>query len=211
MKYYTKENGRSMVEMMGYMMVVMVFIVAVGRIVANAFDEYKFSRASLQLSEFASTISRAGAVDPDYSDVIAMIKGTYNKGTTQQNNLKNKEGLKLIPLSYKMLDREIRHAFGGLVTVDVVSGNNNRFYIMYSGLERRQCIELALKNWEKNKYVDLYSIVINDEYSWYWPIYNVAEGLKEFSLPTTRSAIAGIDDNGQCSKTHGNTIMWIFN
>lgn len=209
MKTYTNENGRSLVEMMGYMTVVMVVIVGVGRIVSNAFEEHKFSQASIQLSEFAGAISRAGAIDPDYTDVVAMINGTYNKSVNAgENTTKNNEGLKLIPRSYRLIGREIHHIFGGKVDVGT---QNNRFYITYYGLQRRQCIELALKGWEKNKSVDLYSVTVNDD-SWYWPIYHKIQSANhEHDLPVTRAAVAGIDDNGQCSKTDNNVITWMFN
>ncbi len=206
------ESGRSMVEMMGYMAVAIVLTASVGQLVYKAFGDYKFSKASIQLTELANVISRAGAVDANYINVVNMIMGQSEKATD------NAEGLKMIPSSFRVRNtgtRVIYHAFGGQVTVNSTNPSDTlavgaKFMITFDGLNKKQCIDLAMKDWSKNKYSDLDSMVINDTYHWYWPIYGTDETSHIYALPATREAIVGVNDDGQCSEDT-NKIQWYFN
>lgn len=192
MKRNNCENGRSMVEMMGYMAVVMSVIVAVGKIVTNAFNEHKYSQASIQLGELAVSVAKAGAIEKDYSSVISSV-----------NDKK-----KLVPTSFRVAGNKIFHVFGGEVDLSVDSSEPDKFSVTYKGLRRKQCIELAMKDWRRNKNVDLYALGVNGEY-FYWPVYKKDSN----SLPMTRAKLTGTSENdkGACSKDTGNTITWIFN
>jgi len=210
------ESGRSMVEMMGYMAIAIVLTASVGQLVYKAFNDYKFSKASIQLTELANVISRAGAIEPSYDNVVAMISGTSERA------LDNQEGRKMIPSSFRVSNiagaRRIYHAFGGLVTLGSTNPEDSlnagaKFMITFAGLNKKQCVDLALKDWSKNKYSDLDSIVINDQYKWYWPIYGVSEGdavAGLFTFPVTREAVIGLEDGGQC-RDEDNTVQWFFN
>lgn len=209
------QYGRSMVEMMGYIAVVMTVTVGIGRMISSVYGDYKFSKASMQITDFANTISKAGAIEEDYTLIVDMINGT-GTATSEQKA----EGLKMIPSSFRVKGRKIFHAFGGEVKVGIpaasdVSGSNyeNKFYITFYNLNRNQCIDLAVKDWLQNKYADLYAIVINGTSgaAWYWPAY-YSSGDNE--LPVKRSAVAGTsvtEDDGQCKDNNSNTIMWVFN
>lgn len=206
------ESGRSMVEMMGYMAVAIVLTASVGQLVYKAFGDYKFSKANIQLTELANTISRAGAIEPDYDSIVAMMSGTSARGTD------NQEGLKMIPSSFRVRDaggaRQIFHAFGGTVTLGTAPAtgtNGAKFSITFSGLDTRQCTDLAMKDWSKNKYANLDSIVINDTYYWYWPIYGTDETANIFAFPVRREALVGATaaEAGQCGQ-NVNTVQWFF-
>jgi len=192
------ENGRSMVEMMGYMAVVIAVVVSVGNIITGVFEEHKYSTATIQLGELAGAITKAAAIDPDYSEVIAKITPTIDA-----------EGRNIIPTSFSISNNKIYHAFGGEVKLGLgESGENNVFYIEYDGLDRKPCIELAMKDWNKNTVINLKAIIINQNNQWYWPSYDTVG--ENHQLPVTRDAVAGIDDDGQCDKESGNTIRWMF-
>lgn len=206
------ESGRSMVEMMGYMAVAIVLTASVGQLVYKAFGDYKFSKANIQLTELANTISRAGAIEPDYDSIVAMMSGTSARESD------NQEGLKMIPSSFKVRDvggaRQIFHAFGGTVTLGTAPANGTngaKFSITFSGLDTRQCTDLAMKDWSKNKYANVDSIVINDTYHWYWPIYGTDEESNIFTFPVRRENLVGAtaEDSGQCGQTV-NTVQWFF-
>ena len=223
------EKGRSMVEMMGYMAVAISLVASVGHLVAKAFDEYKYSKAYIQLSDLVGSIVRASAIDADYQEVVKMVNGESIEAS------KNKEGQKLIPGSYRRIGNTLYHAFGGKVTISLppVDGGINlgeaineaedetahsdKFAVTFEGLTRKQCIEMALKDWNNNKNIDLYAIIINSAHYWYWPAYTVfteVEGVVvDNTLPVTRVAVTGTgdDDEGQCDREINNSIMWIFN
>lgn len=192
------QSGRSMIEVMGYMAAVMAVIAGVSKIITGSYNQYKLSKASIQVSDLASVIVKASTVDPNYNDTVDAIK----KGTDI--------GRRLLPSSFKMdNNKKIYHAFGGEATLGIL---NDKFTITFTGLTREQCIELGMKEWINNKIVDLYGIDINGN-KWTWPIYaDTTSGIS--ALPTKRSALAGKDlnDNGQCNKPgKSNSIMWIFN
>lgn len=191
------QSGRSMIEVMGYMAAVMAVIAGVSKIITGSYNQYKLSKASIQVSDLASVIVKASTVDPNYNDTVDAIKN----GTDT--------GLRLLPSSFKMDNKKIYHAFGGEATLGIL---NDKFTITFTGLNREQCIELGMKEWINNKIVDLYGIDINGN-QWAWPIYaDTTSGIS--ALPTKRSALAGKDlnDNGQCNKPgKSNSIMWIFN
>ncbi len=200
------QSGRSMIEVMGYMAAVMAVIAGVSKIITGSYNQYKLSKASIQVSDLASVIVKASTVDPNYDDTVDAIKQGTNK---------------LLPSSFKMdSNKKIYHAFGGEVTLGHPPYENehhtccdlNKFYIKFENLTREQCIELGMKEWINNKIVDLYGIDINGN-KWAWPIYaDTTSGIS--ALPTKRSALAGKDlnDDGQCNKPgKGNSIMWIFN
>lgn len=192
------QSGRSMVEVMGYMAAVMAVIAGVSKIITGSYNQYKLSKASIQVSDLASVIVKASTVDPNYNDTVDAIK----KGTDI--------GRRLLPSSFKMdNNKKIYHAFGGEATLGIL---NDKFTITFTGLTREQCIELGMKEWINNKIVDLYGIDINGN-KWTWPIYaDTTSGIS--ALPTKRSALAGKDlnDEGQCNKPgKSNSIMWIFN
>ena len=192
------QSGRSMIEVMGYMAAVMAVIAGVSKIITGSYNQYKLSKASIQVSDLASVIVKASTVDPNYNDTVDAIKN----GTDT--------GLRLLPSSFKMdNNKKIYHAFGGEATLGIL---NDKFTITFTGLTREQCIELGMKEWINNKIVDLYGIDINGN-KWTWPIYaDTTSGIS--ALPTKRSALAGKDlnDEGQCNQPgKGNFIMWIFN
>lgn len=192
------QSGRSMIEVMGYMAAVMAVIAGVSKIITGSYNQYKLSKASIQVSDLASVIVKASTVDPNYDDTVDAIK----KGTDI--------GRRLLPSSFKMdSNKKIYHAFGGETALGIL---NDKFTITFTGLTREQCIELGMKEWINNKIVDLYGIDINGN-QWAWPIYaDTTSGIS--ALPTKRSALAGKDlnDEGQCNKTgKSNSIMWIFN
>lgn len=190
MRFGTCEKGRSMVEMMGYMAVVMTVIVAVGKMVTNVFNEHKYSQASLQLGDLAGAISKAGAMEKDYSAV---------------------DFSKYIPNSFRVAGNKIFHVFGGEVVVAVASGDTGKFAVTFKGLRKKQCIELGMKEWRQNQNVDLYSIGVNNTFL-YWPVYKSSLQPEE-SLPMTRIKLAGKGENdeGLCNLATGNTITWVFN
>lgn len=210
--YKNTQSGRSMIEVIGYMGAVMAIVAGISKIISGAYNEYKLSQSVIQISDLSGAIVKASAVSASYVETVDMINGK------SENDTLNKEGLKIIPSSFRVVKgssgNSIYHAFGGRVNISVPDdADSNQFAITFEGLTRDQCIELGMKNWERNTISDLYSIVINNQYHWFWPIYTTI-GSEDFTLPTKRSALTGVsaDDNGQCNKPRNtNQIMWVFN
>ncbi|MBQ9271577.1 MAG: hypothetical protein IJ218_04875 [Alphaproteobacteria bacterium] len=229
MIYRDSEKGRSMVEMMGYLMVMMSVIVAIGKIVTAAFNNHRYSTATTQLTELATSMVKAAALDVDYRFVIDDINGD-NK-------------MNIIPSSFRIAGKKIFHVFGGEVKVGnspfqecagVTDNDGNcsgeykervdQFQIQYTKLNKKQCVELAMKNWQKNQYTDLYAMDING-HTWFWIAYGDEKGgavklaestcssdAKTCAFPVSRARLSGTGGNdvGQCAESN-NTITWVFN
>ena len=105
MKHNYSERGRSMVEMMGYLAVMMAVVIAIGRIVTNAFDTHRYSTATLQLTELATSIVKAGAIDVDYREILQDINGEGNENGLNGANGENK--MNLIPSSFRRAGNKI--------------------------------------------------------------------------------------------------------
>ncbi len=210
--YKNTQSGRSMVEVIGYMGAVMAIVAGISKIISGVYNEYKLSQAVIQISDLSGAIVKASAVSANYTEIVNMLNGKSDNATL------NKEGLKIIPSSFRVVKSSsgntIYHAFGGKVNISIPdSSDSDQFAITFEGLTRNQCIELGMKNWERNAISDLYSIVVNNQYHWFWPIYTAVSST-DFTLPTKRSALAGASDSdeGQCSKSSNtNQIMWVFN
>lgn len=212
MMYENSQSGRSMIEVMGYMAAVMAVVAGISKIITGAYAEYKISKGSIQLAELAAAIVKSSTIYAGYDEVVKQIKGEMKGNSADKLNA---EGRKLIPTSYKVTTGtdgkvSLKNVFGGNVTISVPDAN--KFAITFEGLTREQCVEMAMKEWEQNKTVDLDSIVINTKHYWYWPIYTSSTP-GTYQLPTTRSALTGksVDDMGQCNLEKGNSIMWVFN
>ena len=204
MKKLRKQRGRSMIETLGYLAVVMIVVGAIGNLISNAFSDYKQSKASLQLGDLVSAIVKASAADEDYTDVVEMIKKCNSPNSKM-------EGCRLIPSTYRVAGGKIYHAFGGEVAVGTqsgyASGVEDKLVITFSGLNKKQCVEMSMKDWVSNKLADLYAIKINNNL-WYWEAYENDQN----KLPVTRDKVAGVGENsGQCENKKTNAIMWVFN
>ena len=216
------QSGRSIVEVMGYMVVAMCLIAGVSKIIAGAYRDYKMSQANMQISDLAGTIVRASLADSNYSEVVNIINGNYAADTTI-SAIQAKERLRFIPKSYRVVGSKIFNVFGGDVQVsipdnDVNSGvRGDQFAIHFYGLDREQCIALMSKEWADNRTVDLYAIILNASGSnatyWFWPVYHPSDEYNEKPLPVKMVDIAGtgdVDSEGLCIDGN-NDIMWVFN
>ena len=223
MKHNYSERGRSMVEMMGYLAVMMAVVIAIGRIVTNAFDTHRYSTATLQLTELATSIVKAGAIDVDYREILQDINGEGNENGLNGANGENK--MNLIPSSFRRAGNKIYHVFGGTVTVgcslfvnsvsgeETCDGNRvDQFSIKFDHLSQKQCTELAMKNWQANKYIDLFALRVNGA-MWFWPAYGSEDaGSGNYVFPVKRVILTGTDDdNAVCQPSDNNEITWVFN
>lgn len=224
MKYNYSERGRSMVEMMGYLAVMMAVVVAIGRIVSNVFDTHRYSTASLQVTELATAIVKAGAIDVDYREILKDINGDGNLNGV--DGAKGDDTMKLIPTSFRRAGNKIYHVFGGTVAVgcslfespssgeETCNGKRiDQFSITFDHLSKKQCTELAMKNWQSNKYIDLFALRVNSTI-WFWPAYVSTddEGTNVKVFPVKRATLTGTDDdNAVCQDGDSNTLTWVFN
>ncbi len=209
------QSGRSMIEIMGYMIVSMFLIAGVAKIVSGAYNNYKISQASMQISDLAGTIVKASAADSNYGEVVDIINN--NITDDDMKALKLKERKNFIPKSYRVVGDKIYNVFGSEVQVSIPSSDDDvgtrgdQFAIQFLGLDREQCIEMMSKEWINNSVVDLYAIVLNSTNYWFWPVYHPVAANNEHALPVKMIDIAGDGDSNEGLCGSDNNIMWVFN
>ncbi len=113
--------------------------------------------------------------------------------------------------------------------MDIYNNDPEKFYVKFLNLSKKQCIELAMKDWRRNQYADLFAVMLPKAgSSWYWQAYgnasgnavNVASGSctggsnPTCALPVSRVMLTGknkSDNSAQCKDNRENEVMWIFN
>lgn len=195
MMYKDNEKGRSMLEMMGYMAAVMSLIAGISKMIVGAYGDYKMGEGVRQVSELSDVISKFVVVEGN-ADIIEKI---------------NANPKKYLPESYRVVNGEILHTFGGKVEIKNIE-NKRRFSIFFHELNEEQCIELAMKDWQINRVSDLYSMSI-DNVPYYWEIYvdNCNEEPNK-CLPAKHSKVSeSCKPADEEDEEDGKTITWEFN
>ena len=199
MMYKDNEKGRSMLEMMGYMAAVMSLIAGISKMIVGAYGDYKMGEGVRQVSELSDVISKFVVVEGN-ADIIEKI---------------NANPKKYLPESYRVVNGEILHTFGGKVEIKNIAGKR-RFSILFHELNEEQCIELAMKDWQINRVSDLYSMSIDlDQYLWGIYVANCDETDEDSEFENSNCLPAKHSNVSEsCSLGEGEedkTITWEFN
>ena len=195
----TEEAGRSMVEMLGVLAI--VGVLSIGGIVGytKAMAKYKLDKTLNQISMIITSVHTTFGNQHSYAGLTASTAITYNiigedlsHGTTGDNAV-------------------LTNAFNGSVTIGAMSNTSTDcatevtdttycpyFKIVYAGLPKQACTEVAMSDWGGSAASGLYSIKIGeDEFTW--------DGANK--LP-----ISLVNADSKCSDADtGNTITWIYN
>ncbi len=188
----TNESGRSMIEALGYISVMIAVSIAVAAAVNSGYYKFRLSRINQELTDLKKFISQRYVAAENYKEV--------NKDTLEEKGA---------PWD----TRNGTHAFSG--DVKVGSGKNNKcnddgdgdgttFCIEFVDVPRDACVELGLRLWLANDGSDLDAMSINDKI-WAWPFSNSVDDA-DAELPATAEDII---DKG-CTKEN-NDMIWFFN
>lgn len=195
------EKGRSMLEMMGYMAAVMSLIAGVSKIIVGAYGDYKIGEGVRQVSELSDVISKFIVVDGN-DDIISKI--------CDEHCVPTDDAKKYLPESFRVVNGEILHVFGGKVDIKPKPDTSiRRFSILFHDLNEEQCIELAMKDWQINRVSDLYSMSIGNV-PYYWEIYvDNCDEENNNCLPAKHSEVS--ESCKLADEEDGKTIKWEFN
>ena len=181
-KQSSQQSGRSMMEAMAYISIMMLVTVSMSAAVNSGYDKFKLGRINQELSDLKKVVSQRYVAAENYKEV---------KFDTLINE-------KIVP--YDVRDK--KHAFGG----DISIGSNNEgetYYIRFSDVPHRACMELGSRVWVFNDGSDLDALTINgDTWAWESSIFENPHHL----LPAKIS-----DVGSQCKKDDKNVIEWSFN
>jgi len=132
---YNNQSGRSMVEMLGVLAIVAVLSVGGIAGYSKAMAKFKITKTLDQVSTLVTDIRSLYSGSPDYAGISIPNLITYE----------------VIPNDMRVDAGNAKNAFGGPVLVGAWNGapavNNQGFQVVYNGLDRTTCIQLASSDW----------------------------------------------------------------
>ncbi len=185
MKRFSKINevGRSMIEAIGYISVMVTISVSVAAAVNSGYYKYRLSRINSELTDLKKVISQRYVAAGDYKEVSmdALIEEKIAPWDT----------------------RDGTHAFSGEVKIGPYD-DGNFFFIEFDDVPRDACMELGLKVWIVNDGSDLDTLKINNK-TWAWKFSNLTDN-PNYELPSkAKDVVEG------CTEEYKNKMIWYFN
>ncbi len=182
-KQSSQQSGRSMMEAMAYISLMILVTISMTAAVNSGYDKFKLGRINQELSDLKKVIGQRYVVDENYKEV---------KFDTLINE-------KIVP--YDVRDK--RHSFGGDISIGYDNGGAT-YYIQFSKVPHRACIELGNRVWIVNDGSDLDSLKINEKV-WAWKS-SAFDYSQDYYLP----ALVG-DVGPACKNNDENILKWVFN
>ena len=182
--YKSNQIGRSMIEAIGYISVMIMITVSIAAAVNSGYYKYRMSRINQELTDLKKVISQRYVAADNYKDV-------------SMDTLIDE---KIAP--YDTADGA--HAFGGDVKIGSGDSEGSTFYIEFDDVPREVCMELGLRVWLVNDGSDLDAMKINNK-TWGWKFSNSIDN-PNYELPAITSDVAD-----GCSKEYDNKMIWYFN
>lgn len=187
--YKSEQSGRSMVEMLGVLAI--IGVLSVGGIAgySKAMAKFKTSKALDQVSTTVANIRTLYASQPNYNGLttqIAIQMGAI--GPEMLNGVKQENA------------QQAFNAFNGGVTVTAktIDGSTDRYFeIVFDGLSREACVQMASSDWGSGSGSGLYSITAGE---------NATGKTEDGTLPLNlATAAAGCNKPGDDNK-----VTWVY-
>ena len=183
-KFVSEQSGRSMIEALGYISVMIMLTIALTASVNSGMNRFKLGRINQELVDLKKAISQRFVAAENYKDISF---DTLNNDKVIPNSLRNK-----------------RHSFGGDVSIGKGDENGSTFYIEFKDVPAIACAELGSRLWIVNDGSDLDAMDINGK-TWAWA-YSTSVDHSNYELPAKATDIATA-----CKKGNENKLKWVFN
>ena len=181
---HSNQSGRSMIEALGYISIMIMISTAVASAVNSGYYKYRMSRINGELTDLKKVISQRYVAAENYKEV----------------KMETLVDEKIAP--YDTADGS--HAFGGDVKIGSGDSQGSTFYIEFDNIPREVCMELGLRVWLVNDGSDLDAMKINNK-TWGWKFSNSIDN-PNYDLPAVASDVLS-----GCSKEYDNKMIWYFN
>lgn len=187
--YKSEQSGRSMVEMLGVLAI--IGVLSVGGIAgySKAMAKFKTSKALDQVSTTVANVRTLYASQPNYNGLtteIAIQMGAI--GPEMLNGVKQEAA------------SEAFNAFNGNVTVtavDVSGRTDGGFEVVFEGLSREACVQMASSDWGSGSGSGLVSVQAGS---------GATGKTEDGTLPLNlASAAAGCNEPGDTNK-----VTWVY-
>ena len=187
--YKSEQSGRSMVEMLGVLAI--IGVLSVGGIAgySKAMAKFKTSKALDQVSTTVANVRTLYSGQPNYSGLTTAI--AIQMGAIGAEMLSGQS-----PTSASTA----YNAFNGSVTISAttVSGRNNAgFQLVFSGLSKEACVQMASSDWGSGSGSGLVSVQAGSATAG-----TTASGTLPLNLAT---AASGCNSEGDTNK-----VTWIY-
>jgi len=196
MKYskHSMQEGRTFIETLGYIAVMIALTVGFAALVSQIFYRYEASEVQQQLFELKKVISARYSADGTYANI------KWSDLCAEKIGPKN-----LLPKRNCTPDKESRlqghHIFDGAVKISSESGGR-LFSIQFAGLPKDICAQLGIITWHTSEGSDLDHMEVNNV-TFNWP----SAGGSGKTLPAQTSDVVAA-----CNRTdYTNKIKWYFN
>lgn len=182
--FKSNQSGRSMIEAIGYISVMIMISVSVAAAVNSGYYKYRMSRINSELSDLKKVISQRYVAAENYKEV--KMQTLIDERIAPHDT---KDGA---------------HAFGGAVKIGSGDSDGSTFYIEFDDVPKEVCMELGLRVWLVNDGSDLDAMKINNK-TWGWKFSNSISN-PNYELPAlAKDVLEG------CSKSYDNKMIWYFN
>lgn len=187
--YKSEQSGRSMVEMLGVLAI--IGVLSVGGIAgySKAMAKFKTSKALDQVSTTVANVRTLYSGQPNYSGLTTAI--AIQMGAIGAEMLSGQS-----PTSASTA----YNAFNGSVTISAttVSGRNNAgFQLVFSGLSKEACVQMASSDWGSGSGSGLVSVQAGSATAG-----TTAAGTLPLNLAT---AASGCNSEGDTNK-----VTWVY-
>ncbi|MBE6451479.1 MAG: hypothetical protein E7016_05905 [Alphaproteobacteria bacterium] len=183
-KDLVNQSGRSMIEAIGYISVMIMLTTALTASVNSGMHRFKLGRINQELVDLKKVISQRFVSAENYKEVSFDILIDE----------------KIVP--YDVRDK--KHSFNGGVKIGKGDANGNTFYIEFDDVPLQSCTELGTRLWVVNDGSDLDAMDINGK-TWAWE-YSNSVSSSNYKLPAKPTDVAKA-----CKQGNENKLKWYFN
>lgn len=189
-RVYINQSGRSMLEALGYIMIMIMVTFAAASLVNSGLGKFRMSRIHQELMDLKKVISQRYVAATDYSEV--KMSTLCEEGIGPAN---------VVPSKKTGCNQKGRHIMGG--SVEIGNDEGKTFFIKFNDLPSMVCAELGSMVWVINDGSDLDWMDINGT-TWKWE-FSDTERETNHLLPAKTA-----DVMKACEKKQ-NVITWHFN
>lgn len=200
LKMTSNQSGRTIMEMIAYIMIMVSLTVAVAALAHTGYHRYECSVIQQELTDLKKLIVMRYAADGNYKKI------KWNDLRESHMGPRN-----IMPTHSCTTTCYGQHTFEGKIAIgtdEEYDEYGETFYIEFQELPSDVCIQMGSKQWLSTDGSDLQRIEISnsDEHTKaVWTYENLKKG-DEKVLPATVEEV-----NKICQKGYGNTIRWTFN
>ena len=197
-KKYSHQSGRTFVETLGYIAIMIALTVGFAAIANRTYYKYESSKVQQELVDLKKVISARYAADGNYANVKwndLCADGLGPKSLMPKQKCTTQGGKRVCSCAVQ----KGHHAFDGPVNIAPTS-DFLLFTITFSKLPKDICSQLGIISWHNGEGSDLEHLKINNK------IFRWQPSSSEKKLPAQVS-----DAVSACNKEYDNTITWYFN